>query len=292
MENQHIGPRLGAHMSIAKGLELAFMRGQQVGCDTIQIFTHNSNQWQSKPLTGEDIAAFHKARVSSGIAPVISHNIYLINLASPELKLYDKSINAFWEEMQRAEALGIPYLVFHPGSHMGTDEDAGLQRIAKALDELLTRGEHFKLELVVETTAGQGTQLGHNFEQLARLLTLIQQPQRLGICLDTSHIFAAGYDIGTAQGYASTWGTFEHLIGWPKLKILHLNDSKKGLGSRIDRHQHIGQGHLGLEPFSWLINDPRLQHVPMILETPKGISPDAEDMDLVNLRNLRELVRT
>jgi deoxyribonuclease-4 len=277
-------------MSIAKGLHLAIERGQNVGCDTVQIFTRNSNQWRSKPLTDAQITAFTQTQAAAGISPVIAHNIYLINLASPQPRLYHASLNAFWEEMQRAEALGIPYLVFHPGSHMGAGEDKGLQRIAQALNELLARGKDFALELVLETTAGQGTQLGYKFEQLAQVLSCMEQPQRMGICLDTSHIYAAGYDIGTPEGYQATWEVFEQLIGLSKLKVIHLNDSKSSLNSRVDRHQHIGQGQLGLTTFSRLLNDPRLQHIPMILETPKGGNPAGEDMDVVNLRTLREMI--
>jgi deoxyribonuclease-4 len=277
-------------MSIAQGLHLAFERGRRVGCDAIQIFTKNSNQWRATPLTVEEVNSFRQAQTSSGITPVIAHGIYLINLASPKPQLYHGSVTAFWEEMQRVETLGIPYLVFHPGSHMGAGEDVGLGRITRALNELLLRGQDFGLELLLETTAGQGTQLGYSFEQLAQLLASVEQPQRIGICLDTCHIYAAGYDLGTPQGYQDTWEAFERLIGWPKLKVIHLNDSKSTLGSRVDRHQHIGQGHLGLAPFSWLLNDPRFQDIPMILETPKGINAAGEDMDAVNLRTLRGLI--
>ncbi len=282
--------RLGAHISIAKGAHLAFERGQQAGCDAIQIFTRNSNQWQAKPLTDKQITDFKQAQAASGITPVIAHDIYLINLASPQPELYQKSISAFREEMQRAERLGIPYLVFHPGSHMHAGEDNGLQRIAQALNELLGRSRDFKLELLIETTAGQGTQLGYKFEQLAQLLSYIEQPQRMGICLDTCHIYAAGYDIGAQTGYQTTIELFERLIGLSKLKAIHLNDAKSPFSSRVDRHQHIGEGHLGLDPFSWLLNDPRLQNVPMILETPKGVDASGEDMDIVNLRTLRGLL--
>ncbi len=283
-------PRLGAHMSIAKGLPLAFERGQRAGCDTIQIFTRNSNQWRAKPLSDKQVTAFKQAQAASGIAPVIAHSIYLINLASPQPELYHKSIAAFREEMQRAEQLGIPYLVFHPGSHMGAGEDNGLRRVAQALNELLMRCQDFRLQLLIETTAGQGTQLGYNFEQLAQLLSYIEQPRRMGICLDTCHIYAAGYDIGAYEGYQATAEAFERLLGWPMLKAIHLNDSKPSLDSRVDRHQHIGAGALGLEPFSWLLNDPRLQDIPMILETPKGVDAGGVDMDIVNLRTLRGLV--
>lgn len=282
--------KLGAHMSIAKGLHLAFERGKLTGCDTIQIFTRNSNQWRAKPLTDEEISSFKEGLEASGIAPVIAHNIYLINLASPKPSLYDKSQATFWEEMQRAEVLGISYLVFHPGSHMGAGEEEGLRQIARALDEVLEKGKDFKLELLVETTAGQGTQLGYRFEQLSQLLSYMEQPRRLGICLDTSHIYAAGYDISTEDGYRTTWEEFERLIGISKLGVIHLNDSKSALGSHVDRHQHIGKGHLGLNAFSRLLNDPRFKDIPMILETPKGVDCNGEDMDVVNLHTLRELI--
>ncbi len=279
-------------MSIAQGLHRAFERGKLTGCDTIQIFTRNSNQWQAKPITDEEIASFREARDASGIAPVIAHDIYLINLASPKPGLYDRSQAAFWEEVKRAEALGISYLVFHPGSHRGAGEEEGLKQIAKALDEVLEKGKNFNVELLVETTAGQGTQLGCRFEQLSQLLSYMEQPQRLGVCLDTSHIYAAGYDIGSKEGYLVTWEEFERLIGLSRLKAIHLNDSKTALGSHIDRHQHIGKGYLGLDTFSRLLNDSRFKDIPMILETPKGVNPSGEDMDIVNLRTLRGLVNT
>ncbi|HUX07561.1 MAG TPA: deoxyribonuclease IV [Acidobacteriota bacterium] len=282
------GPRLGAHMSIAGGVDLAVDRGVSVGCDTIQIFTKNSNQWRAKPLLAEDIAGFKQKLERSGINPVVAHDSYLINLASPEPELLERSRNAFFEEMKRAEALGIPYLVMHPGSHKGSGVDAGLRTIAESFDLLHEKTAGLQLAVLLETTAGQGTNLGFTFEQLRRIIDMTSEGGRLGVCLDTCHAFTAGYDIATSDGYGRMWQEFDGEIGLDRLKVIHLNDSKKDLGSRVDRHEHIGKGTLGLEPFRMLVNDERLREIPMILETPKG--PDyAEDKEnLAILRNMIE----
>jgi len=282
-------PKLGAHMSIAKGLHLAFDRGHATGCQTMQIFLRNSNQWQAPPLKDSDINIFKQKQAASEITPVFAHEIYLVNLASPDNNIYDKSCQALWQDMRRAEDLGIPYLVFHPGAHTGNGETQGLKRIAQAINALLEKAKDFKLQLLLETTAGQGTVLGYRFEQLAEILAQVEQSERVGICLDTCHVFAAGYDLSTDKGYQKTWREFERVLGMKRLKLIHLNDSKRELGSRVDRHQHIGQGELGLDAFSRLLNDQRLQEVPMILETPKELNPDGEDMELINLEQLRNL---
>ncbi len=282
------GPRLGAHMSIAGGVGRAVDRGVEVGCDTIQIFTKNSNQWRARPISDEEVAGFKEKLEESGIDPVVAHDSYLINLASPDPGLLERSRNAFLEEMNRAEALGIPYLVMHPGSHKGSGVDVGLRTIAESFDRLHEQTVGFRLMVLLETTAGQGTNLGFTFEHLRRIIDMTAEGGRLGVCLDTCHAFTAGYDITSRNGYEKMWEEFDSEIGLDRLKVIHLNDSKKDLGSRVDRHEHIGKGTLGLEPFRMLVNDERLREIPMILETPKG--PDyAEDKEnLATLRNLIE----
>jgi deoxyribonuclease-4 len=281
------GPRLGAHMSIAGGVDRAVDLGAEVGCETIQIFTKSSNQWRAKPLADEEIAAFKRKREETGIHPVVAHDSYLINLASPDPGLLQKSRDAFLIEMERAEALEIPYLVMHPGSHKGSGVDEGLKTIAASFDLLHARSEGFKLMVLLETTAGQGTNLGFTFEQLRRIIEMTDDGTRLGVCVDTCHLLAAGYDITNRAGYDRMWGEFDGELGIERLKVIHLNDSKKDLGSRVDRHEQIGRGTLGLEPFRMLLIDPRLQRIPMILETPKG-ADYAEDKE--NLRILRSLI--
>ena len=276
-------------MSIAGGIDKALRRGEETGCDVIQLFTKNANQWRAKPLLADTIGAFHQARQETGVRPVAAHDSYLINLASPDEGLYQRSVEALWEEMGRAEALGLPYLVMHPGSHRGGGEDEGLYGIARAINLLLQRETGMRLQILLETTAGQGATLGYRFEHFARIIGMIEEDKRVGVCLDTSHVFAAGYAIGTVDGYEATMGEFDRIIGLDRLKLIHLNDSKAALGTRVDRHEHIGQGHLGLEPFRLLLQDPRLAGIPFILETPKGKTADGEDWDRENLRILRGL---
>jgi deoxyribonuclease-4 len=282
-------PKLGAHMSIAGGVDRAVTLGQEVGCVTIQIFTKSSNQWGAKPLTEEEIERFGANRAKYGIDPVVAHDSYLINLASPDREgLLAKSREAFLVEMARAEALAIPYLVMHPGSHLGAGVEEGLRTVAESFDWLFSRTENFELLILLETTAGQGTNLGFSFEQLRKIIDTVDDGGRFGVCLDTAHVFAAGYDIATREGYENTMEEFDRIIGLDRLKAVHLNDSKKDLASRVDRHEHIGKGTLGLEPFRLLLNDARFEGLPMILETPKG--PDyAEDKE--NLAVLRSLIK-
>jgi deoxyribonuclease-4 len=278
----------GAHMSISGGLSKAFARGRQVDCETIQIFTKSDRQWAAKPLLNEEIAAFKAEQVSSGIGPVVVHDSYLINLAAPGDELWEKSIAAFAHELERCHALGIPYIVTHPGAHTGSGEEAGLAREAVALERLFADGVGGDTMVLLETTAGQGSCLGHRFEHLARLFELLPKHHpRLGVCVDTCHIFAAGYDIRTAEGYEQTFAELDRLVGLHNLRCFHLNDSQKELGSRVDRHSHIGQGCIGLEGFRLLVNDPRFRHLPKIIETPKG-DDLAEDRE--NLTLLRSLV--
>jgi deoxyribonuclease-4 len=279
----------GAHMSVSGGLAKAFARGQQVGCEAMQIFTKSERQWAAKPIAPEDAAAFKAEQARTGIGPVVVHDSYLINLAAPGDELWAKSTAAFAEELERCATLAIPYLVTHPGAHTGSGEEAGLTREAIALERLFAQGVGGDTMVLLETTAGQGSALGHRFEHLARLFELVPQTERLGVCVDTCHIFAAGYDISTPAGYAATFEEFDRLIGLQHIRCFHLNDSQKELGSRVDRHSHIGQGCIGLEAFRLLVNDPRFAAVPKIIETPKG-----DDMaeDVTNLTLLRSLVKT
>ncbi len=277
----------GAHMSIAGGLHKAFDRGLQVQCNTIQIFLKNSNRWEAKVLTEEDCILFRKAQRESGISPVLAHDSYLINLASPDPALYRKSLEAFVGEMDRANRLGVPYLVLHPGAHTGEGVAAGIRRIAGALNVALRRVPP-PLTILLENTAGQGSSLGRRFEELAAILDRIEEKDRVGFCLDTCHAFAAGYDMRTEDGYSRTLRDFDRLIGIEKIRAFHVNDSKKDLGSRVDRHCHIGEGLLGLSAFRLLVNDARFAAIPKILETPKG---EGSREDRRNLATLRRLIR-
>jgi deoxyribonuclease-4 len=263
---------------------------QAAGCDCVQLFTKNNNQWRAKELTDDDVSRFQGALAKLRISHPIAHNSYLINLASPDDALWKKSIDAFVVELLRAERLGIPYVVAHPGAFVTSSEEAGLARIALALDEVHRQTRGIGAQCLLETTAGQGSCLGCRFEQLAAILEQVSDPDRLGICVDTCHVFAAGYPLAPEKDYEATMTALDRLIGAPLVKAFHLNDSKRELGSRVDRHEHIGKGHLGLEPFRLLMNDARYSQVPMYLETPKG-KRDDEDLDVINLRTLRELIR-
>ncbi|NOZ29600.1 MAG: deoxyribonuclease IV [Chloroflexi bacterium] len=281
--------RLGAHMSIAGGVSKAFDRGVLVGCEAMQIFTKNQNQWRAKPLEPAEIERFHQRHRETGIDPVVAHDAYLINLASPDEALWEKSLNAFIDELERAEALGLLGLVMHPGSHVGAGEDVGIDRIARALDRAHAATQGFRTLTILEITAGQGTNLGYTFEQLAAIRNAVDDPARVAICFDTAHALAAGYEYRTPDAYAAMWEHFDQVLGLDLVKCFHLNDSKRDLGSRVDRHTHIGQGYVGLEGFRLLLNDPRFDGLPMLLETPKG--PDMKE-DVENLRVLRSLIES
>jgi deoxyribonuclease-4 len=282
-------PLFGAHKSIAGGYHKALLEAQGHGCDTVQLFTKNNNQWYAKDMTADEIRMFKKTLRQTRLRFPMAHDCYLINLASPDQVLYRKSIEAFVIEVQRAEALGLRYLVTHPGAAVDGDEKAGLKRVARALDEVHGRCPDFRVQVLLETTAGQGTSLGHRFEQLAAILAQVAQPERLGICLDTCHVFAAGYGLYPEKEYRATFRAFHRLIGLGRLRAFHLNDSLKPLGSRVDRHAHIGKGQIGLEAFRLLVNDRRFRNRPMVLETPKE-SAEVEDMDAINLNVLRRLL--
>jgi deoxyribonuclease IV len=282
-------PLFGAHMSIAGGYHNAVLAALKFGCPAVQLFTKNSNQWQGKELTDDDVKSFRRAAREAGIRSALAHDSYLINLASPDTTLFRRSVEAFVVEMQRAERLGLHYLVTHPGSPCDENADAGLRRVALALDEAHARCPGFRVRVLLETTAGQGYTLGHRFEHLARILELVRDPDHLGVCFDTCHVFAAGYALAPGKEYRSTMREFDRVIGLKRLRAFHVNDSLKPQGSRVDRHAHIGRGCLGLEPFRLLVNDRRFRNRPMVLETPKE-DGDNEEMDAVNLRALRDLV--
>lgn len=276
-------------MSIAGGLYNAFAEGERKGCNTIQIFVKSSNQWNAKPITDEELEKYHQEQKRTGISPVIAHDSYLINLGSPNPELLEKSRQAFLIELQRCEKLAIPYLVTHPGSYLDSAEQSGIDRVAQSLGWLFEKTPDFKVMVALETTAGQGSNLGYTFEQLAEMIEKSGIPQRCMVCFDTCHAYAAGYDIANPEGYEQTWEAFERIIGLDKLAAIHLNDSKKGLGSRVDRHEQIGRGTLGKDAFGFIMRDKRFKNIPKLLETPKG---DNDEMDEINLKLLRNLAST
>jgi deoxyribonuclease-4 len=278
---------LGAHMSISGGIHLAPERGVEAGCGVIQVFTQNASQWRGKEVTEADAHLFREKRQTSGLHDIVSHDIYLVNLGAPPGEVRDKSLAAFHEEMVRCTRLGIDKIVMHPGAHTGDGEETGLRRIIEAFDLLFAAAPDFTGTVLLETTAGQGSNLGYRFEQLQAIMAGSAFPGRFGVCLDTCHIFAAGYDLTTREGYDRTFAEFDRIIGLDRLRAFHVNDSKKGLNCRVDRHEHIGRGAMGLAPFRFLMNDPRFEKIPKILETPKG---DSVEMDAVNLKLLRDLV--
>ena len=282
-------PILGAHMSIAGGYYKAVEAAANCGMEVVQLFTKNNNQWRAKEIAAEDVSRFRAALSERKISQPISHASYLINLASGDGELWEKSVAGMVVELQRAEQLGIQYVVFHPGAHTSLSEEAGIENVIRAMDEIHVRLPNAQSQMLLETTAGQGTCLGHRFEHLAQMITSAKQPERLGVCVDTCHLFAAGYRLIAERDYLATFQQFEELIGLHRIRAFHLNDSKKELGSRVDRHEQIGHGKLGLAPFTYLLNDRRFSNIPMYLETPKGLH-EGEEWDVINLRTLRGLV--
>jgi deoxyribonuclease IV len=282
--------KFGAHMSIAGGYDRAVWAAKAATCATVQIFTKSNTQWRAAPLLPEQAAAFRAALDETGIVQPIGHTSYLINLGSPDDVIWTKSIAALVVEIQRCQLLGIGDLVMHPGAHMGSGEDAGLARIARGLNQAMQQTAAVDVTIDLETTAGQGTNLGYRFEQLQGILELVDRPERFGVCADTCHIFAAGYSLATRREYDKTIDGIDRSIGLKRLRVWHVNDSVRECGSRVDRHAGIGAGQMGLEPFRHLVNDARFRPLPMILETPKGIE-NGEDLDVRNLRVLRQLVR-
>ncbi len=278
---------LGAHMSIAGGMPRALERARSIGCNAVQLFVKNTNQWRTRALGAGEIASFRAAAGMFAPSFVLAHSSYLVNLASPDRKILERSIAGFIEEMRRAGALGIPYMVVHPGSHRGAGETAGLKRIAASLDEVLSAAGERAPEILLETTAGQGNSLGATFDQLARIIGAARASGSLGVCFDTCHVFAAGYDLRTKGAYERTIREFDRALGLGRLKAFHVNDSAKGLGSRVDRHALIGAGALGIGAFTLLMRDERFIDRPMVLETPKGPDDTNDRLALALLRNLR-----
>jgi deoxyribonuclease IV len=281
------GPLLGAHMSIAGGVGNALLAGKKLACEAIQIFTRSSRQWAARPYSREEIEQFCANRKTTGIATIIAHDSYLLNLGSPDSTLKKRSIEAFVDELERCEVLGIKNLVAHPGAHVGVGELEGIKTIAKSLNEVHKACPGYHAKITLEITAGQGSNLGYRFEHIAQIMDATHESERLRVCFDTEHAFAAGYDIRTADGYDRTFSEFDEVIGLELLGAFHLNDSKKEFNSRVDRHEHIGKGHIGVEPFRRLLNDKRFWGLPMCLETPKG--PDLKE-DRENLSLLRSLI--
>jgi deoxyribonuclease-4 len=278
---------LGAHTSIQGGVNTAIPLAEKLGFTAIQIFTKNNNRWSASPIAKEDAEKFRINLAKSCIKFVMAHDSYLINLASPVEESYIKSINAMVDELERCELLGIPQLNFHPGAHLGQGEEWGIKQIADALNIIHERTKGFKVKSMIELTAGQGSSLGYRFEHARDIIGLVKEEERMSVCIDTAHIFAAGYDIKDPEKYQLVIEEFVNIIGLSRLQAFHINDSKKPLGSRVDRHDHIGDGFIGLEGFRNILNDKRLLHIPKILETPKG-KEQLEDLE--NLRRLRELV--
>ena len=286
-----MSPLLGAHMSVAGGLPRGVERAVAHRCDAFQIFTKNASQWRGRALPLEEVREFRAKVKAAGIGPVVSHASYLINLATASKGLRQQSIEAMADEIDRAEALGLLGVVLHPGCYTHGSEADGLNLIADALLNLLDERVRGQTMVLLEHTAGQGTALGATFEQLASILAKTKHHTRIGVCLDTCHLLASGYDLSSPEGYAETFKQFGRLVGFGRLKVFHLNDSKKPLGSRVDRHEHIGQGCLGLEPFRRIVNDPRFRGLPMLLETPKteGRATNVFAVDPLDERNLNTL---
>jgi len=274
-------------MSIAGGLHLALTRGRDVGCSVVQIFLKNQRQWTARPYTDSEVREFRAAWKATGVRVVFAHASYLINLATPVAAEWRRAVDVFHDELERAEALGLPFVVIHPGSHREAGLDEGIRRVARAIDVLHERTRGQRGRIVLENTAGGGATIGRSFEELAAVIGAVREPDRVGVCLDTCHLFAAGYDIRTPDGYETTITRCRRLLGLRRLRAFHLNDAKEPLGSGLDRHEKIGRGHLGVEPFRQLMNDRRFARVPMALETPKDPEPRADRQALALLRSLR-----
>ncbi len=270
-------PLIGAHMSIAGGTYKAIAQGDAVDATALQIFTKNNNQWKAKALTDKDIEKFNNARDNSAIRAYVGHTGYLINLASPKDDVFEKSVDSLTDELERADSLGLSDLVMHPGAHLGEGEEYAITKITETLNRIFDDTQDVKTRLALETTAGQGSGVGYKFEHIAEIIDRIDNKSRVSVCLDTCHVFAAGYELRNKRAWNATFKEFDEIIGLDYLRVIHVNDSKKPLGSRVDRHEHLGEGELGLEPFRFLMQDKRFVDVPKILETPKGDDPEAND---------------
>ncbi|MCX6149333.1 MAG: deoxyribonuclease IV [Ignavibacteriales bacterium] len=278
---------LGAHTSIEGGVSKAVVLAKELQFNTMQIFTKNNNRWFAKPLSESEIASYKSLLNKSKINPDVAHDCYLINLCATDETILQKSRTSFTDELMRCEQLGIPYLNFHPGGHLGRGEEAGIKLIVESLNLAHSETKGFKVKSMLEATAGQGTSLGYKFEQLKEIIDLVDDKSRMCVCIDTAHIFAAGYDLRAPKDYNKTIKEFDDIIGLDLLKCIHMNDSKKDLGSRVDRHEHIGKGFIGLDGFKNIMNDKRLLSIPKILETPKT---KGQLEDLENLKILRSLI--
>jgi deoxyribonuclease IV len=278
---------IGTHVSASGGLHRACERGTHIGCTTMQVFTKNSNRWEGKPFADEDIQSYKTACAKSSMGPVVAHAAYLINLCAVNPVVLAKSRHGLEDELRRCETLGLLGLVFHPGAHMGTGEEEGIKRIAESVNAVHERTAGFRTLTLLETTAGQGSALGYRFEHLRGIIDRVDQQHRMAVCIDTCHLFAAGYPVHTEDGWNKTISEFDHIVGLHRLAVVHVNDSRKEFGSRVDRHEHIGKGCIGKEGFRMLMNDPRFDRIPKILETEKS-----EDMheDLENMAVLRSLI--
>ena len=280
---------LGAHMSIGGGVHTAIERGRSIKCTAIQMFVKNNMQWFARPLEREEIRAFLEHRQRGELLSIFAHANYLINLAATNPQFHVNSIRALSEELIRADQLELPFLVLHPGAHLGAGEEAGLEKIVDSINRVFRQIPKLKTRIALETTAGQGSCLGHRFEQIAYIIENVGEPERLCVCLDTAHIFAAGYDIGSEAGTKKTFREFDRVIGFNRLAAIHVNDSKTTHGSRVDRHQHIGKGQIGLDAFRFIMRDRRFRRIPKVLETPKG--KELRE-DVTNLKTLRGLMKT
>jgi len=273
-------------MSIRGGVSMAIDRARSIRCTAMQIFVKNNMQWFARPLTGEEIRVFLNHVQRGELLSVFGHANYLINLAATNPQFHANSIRALAEELVRADQLELPFLVLHPGAHLGAGEEPGLKKIADSVDEVFRKIPKVKTKIALEITAGQGSCIGHRFEHLAHIIANVREPERLRVCLDTAHLFAAGYQIGSESGVRTTFHDFDRVIGRNRLVAIHVNDSKTGLGSRVDRHEHIGKGRIGLDAFRFIMRSPRFSKIPKVLETPKG--KDLAE-DVMNLKTLRAL---
>jgi deoxyribonuclease-4 len=280
---------LGAHMSIGGGVHKAIERGCSIKCTAIQMFVKNNMQWFARPLAPDEIRAFLEHRQRGELLSIFAHANYLINLAATNPQFHSNSLRALSEELTRANQLELPFLVLHPGAHLGAGEEAGLEKIVASINRVFRKIPKVKTRIALETTAGQGSCLGHRFEQIAYIIQNVREPERLCVCLDTAHIFAAGYDISSEAAIKRTFRGFDRTIDLEHLAALHLNDSKTARGSRVDRHEHIGKGKIGLAAFRFIMRDRRFRKIPKVLETPKG--KDLRE-DVENLKTLRELTET
>ncbi|MCX7664674.1 MAG: deoxyribonuclease IV [Gemmataceae bacterium] len=283
-------PFFGAHLSTVGGVQNAALSAGELGFSTVQLFTKNNNQWKGKPLTDEQIQQFQRFVQKGKLKFPTAHDSYLINLGSPVEQNRQRSIEAFIDEIHRADQLGLSYLVMHPGAHMDAGESQGLKQIVASFDQILQECGAFQVKILLETSAGQGTSLGYRFEHLAAILAGVKHPEKFGVCVDTCHIFAAGYDISSPEGYHKTFEEFDRLVGLDRICLFHINDSKKPLGSRVDRHEHLGEGTIGKQGFQLLLRDSRFSNLPMILETPKTNS-EGKPMDPVNHARMKRWLK-